>query len=109
MFINNYTRKRTNISFTKAHISLDDLQDDEKDETVKEEIKTGIKMLGYKKLATHYLADEVHKQMKDAKLTAAAYHQDTHILVVGFNNGSFYLYEMPHANLIHSLRYLLRC
>jgi len=64
-----------------------------------------IKMLGYKKQATFYLADEVHKQSKDAKLTTAAYHQDTHILVVGFSNGSFFLYEMPHANLIHSLRY----
>ncbi|XP_020278124.1 periodic tryptophan protein 2 homolog [Pseudomyrmex gracilis] len=88
---------------TEDLLELNDLQDDEKDETAKEEIKTEVKMLAYKKLATHYLADEVHKQMKDAKLTAAAYHQDTHILVVGFNNGSFYLYEMPHANLIHSL------
>lgn len=64
-----------------------------------------MRMLGYRKLATHYLADEVHKHSKDAKLTAAAYHQDTHILVIGFNNGSFYLYELPHANMIHSLRY----
>lgn len=82
-------------------------QDDEEEEEevpTKEDNKKGMKMLGYKKQATFYLADEVHKQYKDAKLTAAAYHQDTHILVIGFNNGSFYLYEMPHANLIHSLR-----
>lgn len=78
-------------------------QDDE-EITNEEENKKGMKMLGYKKRATFYLADEVHKQSKDAKLTAAAYHQDTHILVIGFTNGSFYLYEMPHANLIHSLR-----
>jgi len=79
-------------------------QNDTEDISAKEENKK-IKMLGYKKQATFYLADEVHKQSKDAKLTAAAYHQDTRILVIGFNNGSFYLYEMPHANLIHSLRY----
>lgn len=72
---------------------------------MKEKNKKEMKMLGYKKRATFYLADEAHKQSRDAKLTAAAYHQDTHILVIGFNNGLFYLYEMPHANLIHSLRY----
>ncbi|XP_077256053.1 periodic tryptophan protein 2 homolog [Temnothorax americanus] len=97
----------------KAHaerklLNADDLPQDEEEEeeeevSTKEENKKRMKMLGYKKRATFYLADEVHKQYKDAKLTAAAYHQDTHILVIGFNNGSFYLYEMPHANLIHSL------
>lgn len=87
------------------HILLDDLpQDDTEEVSTKEENKK-IKMLGYKKRATFYLADEVHKQSKSAKLTAAAYHQDTHILVIGFNMGLFYLYEMPHAILIHSLRY----
>lgn len=79
-------------------------QDDEEEVSTKENNKIGMKMLGYKLRATFYLADEVHKQSKDAKLTAAAYHQSTHMLVIGFNNGSFYLYEMPHANLIHSLR-----
>ncbi|XP_070161171.1 periodic tryptophan protein 2 homolog [Polyergus mexicanus] len=82
------------------------LENDEKENDVEEENttkKTEIKMLGYKKLATFYLGNEVQKQYKEAKLTAAAYHQDTHILIIGFNIGSFYLYEMPHANLIHSL------
>lgn len=77
----------------------------EKGDAEKEERDTKITMLGYRKLATHYLADEVHKRSKNARLTAAAYHQDTHILVIGFNNGLFYLYELPHANMIHSLRY----
>ncbi|XP_032665504.1 periodic tryptophan protein 2 homolog [Odontomachus brunneus] len=62
-----------------------------------------IKRLAYKKLARHYLADEPRKYDKDVRLTAAAYHRDTHILVVGFNIGSFYLYEMPDVNMIHSL------
>lgn len=67
-----------------------------------------VKKLRYKRIARHYLADEVRKQAKDAVLTAATYHKDTHILVVGFNNGSFYLYEMPEVNMIHSLKYVLK-
>ncbi|XP_012530275.2 periodic tryptophan protein 2 homolog [Monomorium pharaonis] len=92
----------------KAHaerklLGSDDLPQDNEEEVSTETENKEIKMLGYKKQATFYLANEVQKQTKDAKLTAAAYHQKTHILVIGFNNGSFYLYEMPHANLIHSL------
>lgn len=82
----------------------DEEEEEEEEVSVTPENKKRMKMLGYKKRATYYLADEVHKQSKNAKLSAAAYHQDTHILVIGFNTGSFYLYEMPHANLIHSLR-----
>lgn len=67
-----------------------------------------VKKLRYKKVARHYLADVVQKQTKNAVLTAATYHKDTHILVVGFNNGSFYLYEMPEVNMIHSLKYVLK-
>ncbi|XP_011500675.1 PREDICTED: periodic tryptophan protein 2 homolog [Ceratosolen solmsi marchali] len=62
-----------------------------------------VKKLMYKRLGKYYLADEVHKSDRNAVLTAAAYHQDTHILVVGFNNGAFFLYEMPEVNMIHSL------
>ncbi|XP_034195473.2 periodic tryptophan protein 2 homolog [Osmia lignaria lignaria] len=65
---------------------------------------TEIKKLRYQKLCRHYLTNEVQKERKEiVKLTAAAYHQETHILVVGFSNGSFYLYEMPEVNMIHSL------
>ncbi|XP_043664857.1 periodic tryptophan protein 2 homolog [Vespula pensylvanica] len=67
------------------------------------EMDSKVKKLRYKKVARHYLADVVQKQTKNAVLTAATYHKDTHILVVGFNNGSFYLYEMPEVNMIHSL------
>ncbi|RLU14873.1 hypothetical protein DMN91_012760 [Ooceraea biroi] len=79
------------------------MQEDMEEDTEEEESDVKVKRVGYKKLACHYLADEVHKHCKDAKLTAAAYHQSRHILIVGFNNGSFYLYEMPHANMLHSL------
>ncbi|KYM98308.1 Periodic tryptophan protein 2 like protein, partial [Cyphomyrmex costatus] len=87
----------------KKLLNLNDLPQDDTEESSVNEKNKKIKMLGYKKQATFYLADEVHKQSKNAKLTTAAYHQDNHILVIGFSNGSFFLYEMPHANLIHSL------
>lgn len=37
----------------------------------------------YKRLARHYLADEVRKDSKEAILTAAAYHRDIKILITG--------------------------
>ena len=79
-------------------------EQDESDEDTSKNEK--VKRLHYKKLGRHYLADEVRKQERNAILTAAAYHEDTHILVVGFSIGAFYLYEMPDVNMIHSLRYI---
>ncbi|KNC28885.1 hypothetical protein FF38_07379 [Lucilia cuprina] len=57
----------------------------------------------YKKLARHYLADEPRKEHRDAVLTTAHYNRQTKVLVVGFSTGSFYLYELPEVNMIHSL------
>lgn len=37
----------------------------------------------YKRVSKHYLADEPKKEDKHAVLTAAAYHKQTKILVVG--------------------------
>ncbi|XP_003396174.1 periodic tryptophan protein 2 homolog [Bombus terrestris] len=68
------------------------------------ENETETKQLRYNKLGRHYLADVVQSQKKGKLiLTAAAYHQQTNILVVGFSIGAFYLYEMPDVNMIHSL------
>ncbi|XP_068986083.1 periodic tryptophan protein 2 homolog [Bombus flavifrons] len=68
------------------------------------ENETKTKQLRYTKLGRHYLANVVQSQKKvKITLTAAAYHQQTNILVVGFNIGAFYLYEMPDVNMIHSL------
>lgn len=57
----------------------------------------------YKKLSRHYLADEPRKEHRDAVLTTAHYNRQTKVLVVGFSTGSFYLYELPDVNMIHSL------
>ncbi|MBN3304997.1 PWP2 protein, partial [Amia calva] len=37
------------------------------------------------------------------RLTAAAFHKTTHLLVTGFASGIFHLHELPEFNLIHSL------
>ena len=39
----------------------------------------------------------------NANLTCAAYHADSNLLVAGFSNGTFGLYELPDFNQIHNL------
>ncbi|KAB0802818.1 hypothetical protein PPYR_05004 [Photinus pyralis] len=63
----------------------------------------GKNKLYYKRLARHYLGDEIRKTNRDAVLTAAAYHRQTKILVVGFSTGAFVIHELPDMNMIHSL------
>lgn len=57
----------------------------------------------YKKLGRHFLATEAKKESYDAHVTAATYHKKTRILVIAFSTGSFFLYELPDVNMIHSL------
>uniref|UniRef100_A0A182WXZ0 Small-subunit processome Utp12 domain-containing protein n=1 Tax=Anopheles quadriannulatus TaxID=34691 RepID=A0A182WXZ0_ANOQN len=57
----------------------------------------------YKRLARHYLADMARVENRNAYVTAASYHRQLRIMVVAFSSGSFYLYELPDVNLIHSL------
>lgn len=42
---------------------------------------------------------------QDAKVNCAAFHATSGILVVGFSNGLFGLYDLPDFNTIHLLRY----
>ncbi|CAD6593521.1 MAG: hypothetical protein ASARMPRED_007625 [Alectoria sarmentosa] len=39
----------------------------------------------------------------NAKVKCAAYHAESNLLVVGFSNGLFGLYELPEFNMIHTL------
>ena len=39
-----------------------------------------------------------------AKVSCAAYHSTLNLLVMGFSNGLFGLYELPDFNMIHTLR-----
>ncbi|KAL7307553.1 hypothetical protein TKK_0000247 [Trichogramma kaykai] len=78
-------------------------------DTKSEEVESEVNKLFYKRLAKHYLCDDPRKANKDAVLTAAAYHIESHILVVGFSNGSFYLYSMPEVDMVHSLSMSNQC
>lgn len=39
-----------------------------------------------------------------AKFKCSAFHPESNLLVVGFSNGIFSLYELPEFNMIHTLR-----
>uniref|UniRef100_A0A8C1MB77 PWP2 small subunit processome component n=1 Tax=Cyprinus carpio TaxID=7962 RepID=A0A8C1MB77_CYPCA len=59
----------------------------------------GIKNVRYSQRSKHYF----NKAGDFNKLTAAAFHKKTHILVTGFASGAFHLHELPEFDLIHSL------
>jgi periodic tryptophan protein 2 len=44
----------------------------------------------------------------NAKVNCATFHATSNLLVVGFSNGLFGLYELPGFNQIHLLRYAIR-
>lgn len=50
------------------------------------------------------IADRHYFMQNNAYVTCAAYHAASDILVVGFSNGIFGLYELPDFNQIHNLR-----
>jgi len=49
------------------------------------------------------IAERHYFMQGQAHLTCAAFHPDTNLLVVGFSNGTFGLYELPDFNQIHNL------
>ncbi|XP_039956315.1 periodic tryptophan protein 2 homolog [Bactrocera tryoni] len=111
-----YTVKKKKVAKAEEEESEDDVDDKEKEkddntpitETVDEnEVKDENVSKGhpfvYKKLGRHYLADEPRKTDYHAYVTAANYNNRNKILVVAFNIGTFYLYELPDVNMIHSL------
>jgi periodic tryptophan protein 2 len=53
---------------------------------------------------TRWRINERHYFLQNnAKVNCAAYHADSNLLVAGFSNGVFGLYEMPEFNMIHTL------
>lgn len=54
--------------------------------------------------STKWRIVERHYFMQNnAKVNCVAYHADSNLLVAGFSNGVFGLYEMPEFNMIHTL------
>ncbi|KAL4230154.1 U3 snoRNP protein [Mactra antiquata] len=70
--------------------------------TKEDEAKLVDKIL-YKRTARHIYKDTCRKNAAFGRLTCTAFHKSTHILVSGFDDGVFYLHELPDFNLIHSL------
>lgn len=61
-------------------------------------------LLSYRKLSTHFLNDYIKDEHNNLKMTAADYHKKVKILVTGFSNGSFLIFETVGKSLIHSLK-----
>lgn len=57
----------------------------------------------YKRLARHYLMDELKKENRNAKLTQACYHKKLKLVVTAYSTGAFYLHDFPDLTMIHSL------
>ncbi|XP_053398750.1 periodic tryptophan protein 2 homolog [Mercenaria mercenaria] len=57
----------------------------------------------YKRIARHSYKVARGDKASRGTVTSSAYHKATHILVTGFDDGVFFLHEMPDFNLIHSL------
>ncbi|XP_046978620.1 periodic tryptophan protein 2 homolog [Vanessa cardui] len=80
--------------------------ENDKDENMEKELENKVdddKRLQYKKLGRHYIGDAIRNAHHKVRLSAAAYHKNTKILVTGFTSGIFFLHEMPDVNLIHTL------
>lgn len=43
-------------------------------------------------------------KQSNAKVKSVAYHTQSNLIVAGFSNGIFGLYELPEFNMIHTLR-----
>lgn len=62
--------------------------------------------LSYNKLSKHFLNDHIKDEHNNLKATAADYHKKVKILVIGFSNGSFLIFETVGISLIHSLKFV---
>jgi periodic tryptophan protein 2 len=49
------------------------------------------------------IIDRHYFMQNNAKVNCVAYHAETNLLVAGFSNGVFGLYELPEFNMIHTL------
>lgn len=76
---------------------------DEQGKLLTNAIKQEYENFTYKRLARHYLNDEVRREHRNAQLTAANYHKKTKLLITAYSTGSFYLHELPDVTMIHSL------
>ncbi|KAK3099531.1 hypothetical protein FSP39_005884 [Pinctada imbricata] len=93
-----------------AHLVSDDLDDNEESQQAQKDItqevqddSTADNKVIYKRTAKHSYKESRGDGAPYAKLTSVAYHKSSHIMVAAFQDGAFFLHEMPDFNLIHSL------
>lgn len=78
-------------NYTKRIITNGDLDSHEDEETPS----------NWRIVERHYF------MQNNAKVKCTAFHPESNLLVSGFSNGLFGLYELPDFNMIHTLRYRL--
>lgn len=61
-------------------------------------------LLSFNKVSKHFLNDHLKEEHNNLKMTAADYHKKIKVLVTGFSNGSFLIFETVEVSLIHSLK-----
>ena len=61
-------------------------------------------LLNYTKQKKHFFTSDLQKSHHSLRLTTSQYNSKLKLLIAGFSNGSFMLYEMPDITLIHSLQ-----
>lgn len=86
-----YTISKDGAVFDWKYVASKRDDDDEMDDEEQE------KDLRWRIVNKHYF------MQNNAHLKCAAYHADSNLLVAGFSNGIFGLYEMPDFNMIHTL------
>lgn len=86
-----YTISKDGAVFDWKYVASKRDDDDEMDDEEQE------KDLRWRIVNKHYF------MQNNAQLKCAAYHADSNLLVAGFSNGIFGLYEMPDFNMIHTL------
>lgn len=60
--------------------------------------------LNYTKQKKHFFTSDLQKSYHSLRLTTSQYNPKLKLLISGFSDGSFILYEMPDITLIHSLQ-----
>ncbi len=89
-----YTISKDGAVFQWAYLQNPNAPEPEEDEDVDEDSELQIR---WRIRERHYFLQN------NAKVNCAAYHAESNLLVAGFSNGVFCLYEMPEFNMIHSL------
>jgi periodic tryptophan protein 2 len=90
-----YTVSKDGACFQWAYLrnpNAPESEDDEDMEDVEED-----------KSARWRITERHYFMQTNAKVTCVAYHPESNLLVAGFSNGVFGLYEMPEFNMIHTL------